>query len=726
MTQRPKSAGPDFRLPPGAAGATVPVPPPQQEQTTLSLEQALALAAHHQEAGRLQQAEIILRQILQARPDCAQAWHTLGLVAHGAGKADLAAQLVEKAIAFNPDMGLYHANLGEMYRLRKNLDKAVEHGLKAVAVDPGLVSAHSNLGIAWFDRDELDKAEACHQAALAINPGFPPSLNNLGSIHRERKEDEKALEYYYRARAANPDYLEPLNNLGATLVRMDQPEKALELLNIALIKKPNYAEAHCNKGYALLQLDRNHEALISFTTALKLRPEYAEAYAGVARARREEQQLDQAEGAARMAITIDPEMAEAWSVLGSVHTAQGLNDAARKAFDRALELDAENMSAKMGIGNLLLEGGQLKEAEGIFRAATEQCKDRLGALFSLVQSKKIRPGDEELAQLEEEAAKIATLPESKAIYLNFALGKAYDDLGEADKAFPHFIEGCALKRKRLNYNADAKDRSFARVREIFSADFIKAHQGQGHASGVPVFVLGMPRSGTTLTEQIIASHPDAHGAGEIFDLLDVCGSRAKDRELPFPENILSLAPAQFQDMGRRYVAGLQARNPAAKKITDKMPINFLHIGLIHLILPNAKIVHVSRHPLDTCISCFTRLFAHNQDCTYDLKELGRFYKAYSDTIKHWRKVLPKGAFYDVRYEELVEDTETQSRRLIEYCGLPWSEACLEPHKHERSIKTASVTQVRQPVYKTSVARWKKYEKFLGPLIEGLGDALEAE
>ncbi|MEZ0224836.1 MAG: sulfotransferase [Alphaproteobacteria bacterium] len=709
----------DFRLP-AEAIATVPIP----QQQKVSIEQALQLALQHQEAGRLQQAEVILKQILQVQPECAPAWHTLGLVAHNAGKTEMAAGFVEKAIAYNGKVALFHANLGEMYRLLKNPDKAVEHGRKAVALDPKLVSAHSNLGIAYFDQEEFEKAETCHRAALKLNPDFPPSLNNLGSIHRERKEDEKALEYYNRARAVSPDYLEPLNNIGATLVRMDKPEEALSALNIALIKRPNYAEAHCNKGYALLALDQIPQAMISFATALQLRADYAEAFIGIARGRREEQQLEIAEAAARRALEINPDMAEGWSVLGSVYTSQGMNEKARQAFDKALELDADNMGAKMGIGNLMLESGNLKEAEAIFRTAADTGKDHIGALFSLIQAKKVKPGDKELAALEEEGRNIAKLPESKATYIHFALGKAYDDLGEADKAFPHFIEGCRMKRKRLHYDANAKEQSFARVREVFSADFIKSHQGQGFRSDAPIFVLGMPRSGTTLTEQIIASHPDVHGAGEIFDLLDIAGSRPKPNETPFPENMLSASPKQLEDMGRRYATGLQARNPKAKKITDKMPINFLHIGLIHLILPEAKIVHVSRHPLDTCISCFTRLFAHNQDCTYDLKELGRFYRSYSDTIKHWRKVLPKNAFYDVRYEDLVEDTETQSRKLIEYCGLDWNDACMEPHKHERSIKTASVTQVRQPVYKTSVARWKKYEKFLGPLIEGLGDALD--
>jgi hypothetical protein len=241
---------------------------------------------------------------------------------------------------------------------------------------------------------------------------------------------------------------------------------------------------------------------------------------------------------------------------------------------------------------------------------------------------------------------------------------------------------------------------------------------------VPIFVVGMPRSGTTLTEQIISSHPDVFGAGELFDLLDLL--KNKSGEKAFPESLRGITPAQLRELGRKYAGGLQARDRKARKITDKMPANFGNIGLIHLILPGAKIVHVSRHPLDTSISCFTRLFAHNQNQSYDLYEQGRYYRAYKRMMDHWRDVLPPGSFYDVRYETLVENTEEEARKLVDFCGLSWDDACLAFHKNERTVRTASLAQVRQPIYKSSLARWKKNEKYLGPLTEGLGEAYEAE
>jgi hypothetical protein len=238
-----------------------------------------------------------------------------------------------------------------------------------------------------------------------------------------------------------------------------------------------------------------------------------------------------------------------------------------------------------------------------------------------------------------------------------------------------------------------------------------------------VFVLGMPRSGTTLTEQIIASHPAVHGAGELRDLMEVVqGNTQAGHFQPFPENLATLTPDTLHAWGRDYALRLSRRAPDALRITDKMPANYLALGLIPLMLPNAKIIHVKRNPVDTCVSCFTRLFNRHQDATYELNELGRHYATYSRLMQHWRAVLPASSFMEVQYEDIVADMQGQARRLIDWVGLPWNNACLEFHKTERNIRTASVTQVRQPIYSSSVERWRHYEKYLGPLLDGLGEA----
>jgi tetratricopeptide (TPR) repeat protein len=690
---------------------------------TLSLDQMLALAQQAQDSNRLQDAEILLKKILSFDPKHPKALHLLGLVAFKARRPDLAVDLIQQAIKEDGKNALFHANLTEMLRLLGRLDEAIRHGEKAVSLNPGMIAAQANLGIAYFDSKNYKKASLRQQAALRINPRFAPALNNMGSILCAEKDDAGAMEYYRKAIEANPHYTEAMSNLGEVLVRNDCAGEALALLDRAIALNPSDAHAHCNRGYALLALNRNEEAASCFQQALQLKPLYPEAYAGLARLELERGSLDQAEACALKAIQLKPDLAEATSILGSIYMAQGRSDLAEKTFETALSYDRTLTSARIGLGNILMEKGNFKQAEDVFRALADSGTDRIEALFSLAQARKIKPGDPLPSMLEEEAKKLATLSATKAVYLHFALGKSYDDLDEPDRAFPHFLEGCRLKRQSLNYSPEEKSARFARSKSVFSKAFIDSHLGHGFASETPVFILGMPRSGTTLTEQIIASHPSVFGAGELRDLTDLMNSRHVGSGF-YPEKILGLTPEQMATLGQEYHAGLKKRAPGALRITDKMPENYLFIGMIKLILPNAKIIHVSRHPLDTCLSCFTRLFSFHQEGTYDLYELGRLYREYKLLMDHWRAVLPPNSFMDIRYEDLVDDTETHARRLIEYCGLPWDEACLEFHKTKRNVRTASVTQVRQPIYKSSVARWAKYERYLGPLIEGLGEAME--
>jgi hypothetical protein len=288
-------------------------------------------------------------------------------------------------------------------------------------------------------------------------------------------------------------------------------------------------------------------------------------------------------------------------------------------------------------------------------------------------------------------------------------------MGEYDKAFSYFAAGCRMKRETIEYDAANQDEICRNIRDFFSRETIDRLRGGGDPSDLPIFVLGMPRSGTTLTETIIASHPDVYGGGEMRNLLAIAHRLRKK----------GVTREDMTHMGRRYIAELRERlhklSVMPKHVTDKMPANFLALGLIHLILPNAKIVHVRRNAADVCLSNFSKLFGVSQPHSYDLVEMGRYYVNYARLMEHWREVLPKDAFYELQYEELVTDKETQTRRLIEYCGLEWNDACLESHKTERGVKTASIIQVRQPVYTTSVERWRHYEKHLGLLFEVLGE-----
>jgi len=696
---------------------TAPTPPGK----TLTIDQAMVLANQLQAQGNLQQSEHLLRQILQQQPQHPFALHLLGVIAYQAGKLPQAAELVQHALTLNGQVALFHANLCEILRQLKQLTPAITHGERATALDPNMAMAHSNLGIAYFDRKEYDKAEACQQRALAIEPNFAPSLNNLGSIWRERGDHEKALDLYRKAAAANPNYLEPLNNLGALLLEEDRIPEAEEVLRKALQLNPNYPESLCNMGGVHLAQEENELALEHYRKALALRPVYVEAQMGLAKTLQAMEQLDEAELAAIRAIQFDETNPKAHALLAGIHTEMAQPALAEAEYERALQLKPDSGDALLGLGHLCTENGQLARARELFQRALASKPDDIAARIHLVQNDKVSADDEHFAALRAEEEKMAEFSDNRKISLHFALGKCYDDTGDADRAFEHYLAGCKLKRAKFSYDPAAAARQFVELEEIFSKDFIDRLRGSGDPSDKPIFVLGMPRSGTTLTEQIIASHPDVFGAGELPDLLRIAHRKTHPDVETFPANLAHLDTATLRAWAEEYLACIMQRAPQAKHITDKMPANFFAVPLIHLMLPNAKIIHVKRNPVDTCVSCFTRLFHRKQEHTYDLAELGRYYADYARLMDHWRRVLPAGAFYDVQYEAIVADMEGEARKLLDYCGLEWNAACLDFHKTQRQVRTASVVQVRQPIYATSVERWRKYEKFLGPLLEELGD-----
>lgn len=301
------------------------------------------------------------------------------------------------------------------------------------------------------------------------------------------------------------------------------------------------------------------------------------------------------------------------------------------------------------------------------------------------------------------------------------MAKAYDDLGRYDEAFACMREGNALKRERIAYDETRTLESFDRICSTFDRKLLA--KADGFSSSLPVFVVGMPRSGTTLIEQILASHPGVHGAGELADfnwLVD---------QLPgiggnifrYPEDAATLSADQLAALGKAYAERQRQRAPGAARVTDKMPANFLFLGLIHLALPEAHIVHVLRDPRDTCLSCYSKLFTAEQNFSYELGELGRYYRKYAELMAHWRDVLPPGRMLEIRYEDVIADLETSARQIVDHCGLDWHPNCIAFHEAKRPVRTASASQVRRPIYRSSEGRWRAYQDHLGPLFAALDD-----
>lgn len=391
--------------------------------------------------------------------------------------------------------------------------------------------------------------------------------------------------------------------------------------------------------------------------------------------------------------------------------------AAEDHYQRALVLQPGHAPAMLGMGTCLRQRGHLEDACTWFERALQADPGCMDAYHLLSTLRRFAEDDPVLVQCEAQQPRVAALPPIKQARYWFALGKMREDAGRFDDAFAAYTAGNRARAGLFVLDESDADAWLERTCAAFDATLLAAHPRQSSADGrVPVFVVGMPRSGTSLIEQILASHPDVHGAGEIPDLQDVIVAKAGAPH-GWPEQAARLSCETLREMGDAYLERVFRRAPQATHVVNKTTLNYRHVGLIRMLLPQARIIHAVRDPMDSCFSCFTHLFdGDNLPYSYDLQTLGRYYVRYAKLMQHWRAVIPD-AVLDVRYEELVRDTEGQVRRMLGYLGLEWNAACLDFHRNRRVVETASRAQVTQPIYRNSVARWRRFEKHLQPLME---------
>ncbi len=409
---------------------------------------------------------------------------------------------------------------------------------------------------------------------------------------------------------------------------------------------------------------------------------------------------------------------EAHIAAGAAFQEAGQFEAALAHYEKAAELAPPGFESPLSNkAQLLMEMGQIAESLKTVDQALSINPRSAHAWFLRGQMKNFTAGDADLPKMESALIEATGMAR---ILLHFTLGKAWMDVGDGDRAFAHLQAGNRLRRSSFRYNPEATRRWMASIGESFAADLPGKFAGAGDPSDRPIFVIGMPRSGTTLVEQILASHPEVFGAGESPLLDRIARTYPGDGRPPFgyPKLLSELSAATLDRMGRSYVAAIGAGISEAR-IVDKMPTNFLYAGLIHLMLPNARIIHCRRNPLDTCVSCYSKHFIAGVEFSYDLAELGAFYQDYERLMERWRALLPSDRFLEIDYEELVEDLPAQAARLVDFCGLEWDDACLSFHQTKRAVRTASAMEVRRPIHRDSVQRWKAYEKHLGPLLAAL-------
>ena len=562
------------------------------------------------------------------------------------------------------------------------------------------------------------QAEQLCRQALAQDQRDFDALHVLGVIHAQRQQYDEAEKLMRAALAVDPNMPPCLHNYGNVLSRLKRYEEAIRCYRQALARAPNVAPIYSDLGNAQKELGRADEAVASYRKALSLNPNLPPALNNLAQALMDLNRHDEAAELLRRALALTPDNPQSVKLLGRLAFERGELESALAHYIRALALMPDQGDAYYGMGNALREMGRQREAIDAYCKSIELDPSNPNYYLNLADCKKFSPGDRHLTLMESMAS--TELPAPDRMNLDFALGKAYADLTEYERSFQHLLAANAAKRTAAAYDEQATLAFFERIERVFSPDLMAAKTGSGNPSPRPIFVLGMPRSGTTLIEQMLASHPTVHGGGELTAFREAVQAFASPVGV-YPDFVPALDQAAIGRIGAEYLKRVDALAPGGERVTDKMPSNFLYVGLIHLVLPNAVIIHTLRNPIDTCISCFSKLFRPGEQLfSYDLGELGRYYRRYRQLMEHWRRVLPPGRMLDVQYEEVVADLEGQARRILAHCGLPWDERCLAFHETDRPVRTASAVQVRQPIYASAVDRWRVYEPFLGPLLSALG------
>jgi tetratricopeptide (TPR) repeat protein len=577
----------------------------------------------------------------------------------------------------------------------------------AVALRPD-AEAWLTLGTILAERGALAESRDCYAAAVRIEPAFLQALNNLAVILHRLGELRAAENRYTQALRLAPDNLDTWLNFAVFQGDRGRYREGLEIVARVLDRSPEMVRAHLIASE--LERDRGrHEAALAWVErALAVAPDQIEIRTRrihiLCSLRRWNAALDECD----RALCIAPNNPEA--LHARALALQGLDrpDAALEAFRAAETASAAPAPVVTNRAWLLAEMGRKDEALAALDHALVLQPDLVTAWYYRASQTRYAARDPDLAAMEG-IADNPDAPYRTKLCLSFALGKAHLDMGEGERAFARLDEGNRLQRAIIDYDVDADARRFAEIAAIFSADTLSRLAGRGHPSSRPIFVFGMSRSGTSLVEQILASHPLVHGGGEpthLHDMAETPGLMTRVPDLP-PQDLVLL--------GRRYIDLVGADVPQAVRLIDKTPSNFLYAGLISLILPGARMIHCRRDPLDTCLSCYSLLFARGHGYSYDLGELGRFYCLYQGLMTHWRRVLPPQSLLEIDYEAVVTDTEGEVRKILDFCELPWDAACLRFHETRRRVTSASFDQVRLPVYTNSVGRAQPFRPWLGAL-----------
>jgi tetratricopeptide (TPR) repeat protein len=657
----------------------------QEAQTELRTAYLRALEAVR--VGRFRSAERQLREIQRIRPGEINSLHLLGVALLSQGRLAPALEVLERVVAGAP--AFLHARIdrARAYRQAGRLE-AARAELRAVLKEkPALEPAWVAYGDVLVEMERFADARFAFEQARLLDP------------HRQRIEEATATlagtDYsssegiFREVLKADASHLAALAGLAAVAIRAGNARDAERLVNHARNRAAHHPLLQRAWGHTLLVAERFTEAEATFRELLKL----------------------------------EPENPQNWAALGSVYIKLLRQEDALAAYEEAARLNPSQANLRLAIGHVNKTLGRRAQCEAAYRECLRLDPKYAEAYWSLADLKNYSFSDAELAAMQGLLASPAASTDEAQ--LRFAIGRALEQRERYPEAFRHYAEGNALRRRTSPFSIEGFEAKSRRIVACYDAEFFRSRATAGDPDPAPVFILGLPRSGSTLIEQILASHSQIEGTMELHNVLamvrefDHVGA---DRD-GYPESVRALSADELTGLGRRYIEETRALRTGKPRFIDKMPNNFSHVGLIHAILPNARIIDARRHPMDACFSNYKQHFAHGQSFSYDLTDLGRYYRCYLALMDHWDRVLP-GRVLHIQYEQLIRDPESTVRRLLAYCGLPFEAATLNFHENRRPVRTASAEQVRQPLYASGVGYWKRFAGDLEPLRASLGDCLE--
>lgn len=633
------------------------------------------------------------------------------------GEYKAAEDICDNVLKSFPDDANFMCMSAQALTRLQRYDEAQKRLERAIKLYPKFDRGYDACGDLFLAQGKLDDAVKAYQHTLKINPGRQQTQVKLSQAFAHIGEEEKSEDLKEQFFESNQSFKEI--DKAVELEKEEKFEEAESIYRAVLLKEPDNVTAM--RHWAALGSKKRfyEEAEILLKRAVEKAPDYSHAWHDLFKVQQDQDKYEESIETANMLIKLEPTSPRPVTLLAAAYASSGDHQKAINLYDQALELAPNHVSAMCGKGNSCRTFGRSEDAIAAFRKSIETNPYHAEPYWSLANLKTFKFEQEEVDSM---IALVGDerISEEGNVQLNNALGHEFHNRKEYDRAFEYLDQCNSLRRSQEYYDPVENEELVNMMISTFTPEFIAENADKGDPDDAPILIVGLPRSGSTLLEQILSSHSKVEGTFELRDLAQTTRAvpefRAKG--IRYPNNLTEIDQSRFKELGARYINKTQRYRSDLPYFTDKSPNNFMHIGFLHLILPNAKVINARRHPLDSCFGSFKQLFASGQPFTYDMIELGEYYLQYQRVMDHWHEVMP-GKVLDVQYEDVVADTENQIRRILDHCGLDFEESCVNFHQSDRAVKTASSEQVRQPIYASSVATWRHYEEHLGDLIEVL-------